>query len=69
MPILLGILSLAGLVVALVSDGLGDWFSAFALSVPALVSLLGFRRRDERPYSTPVPPERRTAHPRGPRRS
>lgn len=68
MPIVLGALSLAGLVVALVSDGSGDWLSALALAVPALVSVRGFRRREKRSYAAPTAPERKKVRPVGPRR-
>ena len=44
-PAALGVLSLVGLVAALVADGWGDALSWLALAVPAAVSLWGFRRR------------------------
>ena len=39
MPILLGILTLVGLVSALLGDGIWDLVSAFALGAPVLVGL------------------------------
>jgi hypothetical protein len=46
MPILLGILTLVGLVSALLGDGIWDTVSAFALGAPVLVGAwFGLRRR------------------------
>lgn len=46
MPILLGILTLIGLVSALLGDGIWDTVSAFALGVPVLAGLwYGLRRK------------------------
>ncbi|MFC5460977.1 hypothetical protein [Massilia niabensis] len=39
MPILLGILTIIGLISALLGDGIWDLVSAFALGAPVLVSL------------------------------
>lgn len=66
MPVVLGALSLVGLVVALVSDGWGDWLSALALTVPAVVGVWGFRRQPKRRSAAQTTPERRTARPVGP---
>ena len=44
-PLLLGLLSLVGLVAALVADGPGDALSWAALGVPAGVCAWAFRRR------------------------
>jgi hypothetical protein len=41
-PIALGVLSLVGLVAALVADGLGDVVSWVALAVPAAICLRGW---------------------------
>ncbi|WP_412069010.1 hypothetical protein [Rubrivirga sp. IMCC43871] len=64
-PVVLGVLSLVGLVAALVADGWGDGLSALALAVPAGVSLWGFRRRHPEPAvaGPPPPPARRVVRP------
>lgn len=61
-PVALGLLSLIGLVAALVADGLGDAVSWVALAVPAMVCLRGWLA------SKPTPPDsddrpRRAARP------
>lgn len=59
-PVALGVLSLVGLVAALVADGWADGLSALALAVPAAVSLWGFRRRRPEPTAAaPTPPPAR----------
>lgn len=67
-PTALGLLSLVGLVAALVSDGTGDVLSWVALAVPAVVSAWGLLRRSESGTRTPAPPvpERRAVRPAGP---
>lgn len=63
-PVVLGVLSLVGLVLALVSDGWGDWLSALALAVPAAVALWGFRSRHTKAAGAgPAEPERRAVRP------
>ena len=63
-PAALGVLSLVGLVAALVADGWGDALSWVALAVPAVVSLWGFRRRRQPEAAGPAPaPERRAVRP------
>lgn len=44
MPVLLGVLSLVGLLTALFSDSWGDWLSWVALGVPAIICLWPFIR-------------------------
>ncbi|MGK9066996.1 hypothetical protein [Stutzerimonas chloritidismutans] len=44
-PLVIATLSLFGLIAGLVSDGLGDWLSWFALAVPVAISLHGLHRR------------------------
>jgi hypothetical protein len=44
-PLVLGVLSLIGLVSALAGDGLADWLSWVALAVPALAVVWAMRRR------------------------
>lgn len=63
-PVALGVLSLVGLVAALVVDGWGDALSWLALTVPAAVSLWGFRRRREPEADGRTPtPGRRAVRP------
>ena len=68
-PAALGGLSLVGLVAALVAEGWGDALSWLALTVPAGVSLWGFRPQRtteaDRPTSAP---ERRAVRPTRPPR-
>ncbi len=56
-PIVLGVLTLSGLLSALVSDGWGDWWSWFALGVPvAVCAWFGFvrpRSAESSPCTTP----------------
>jgi hypothetical protein len=68
-PIALGVLSLVGLVAALVADGWGDALSWLALTVPTVISLWGFRRQREAGPSRPIEsPERRAVRPAVPPR-
>ena len=67
-PITLGVLSLVGLVAALVADGVGDAVSWIALAIPAVVSARGFRRRTPR-SSAPTAPTRKAVRPSPPPRS
>ena len=67
-PVLLGVLSLVGLVAALVADGLGDALSWLALAVPSAVSLWGFRRQTPRTTTT-TSPERKAVRPAPPPRA
>jgi peptidoglycan/LPS O-acetylase OafA/YrhL len=39
-PVLIGVLSLAGLLLALMGDGIWDWMSALLLAVPAALCIL-----------------------------
>lgn len=44
-PLVIGVLSLIGLVSALAGDGLADWLSWAALAVPVLAVAWAMRRR------------------------
>jgi hypothetical protein len=44
-PLVMGVLSLIGLVSALAGDGVADWLSWVALAVPALTVVWAMRRR------------------------
>ena len=66
-PVALGVLSLVGLVAALVADGWGDALSWVALAAPALVSGWGATRRRRRPASAGPVPGRRAVRPTLPR--
>jgi hypothetical protein len=45
-PLLLAVLSLAGLLIGLLGDGVWDWLSAALLAVPVVVGAwFGLRRR------------------------
>lgn len=48
-PVLIGVISIVGLLAALFSDGFGDWLSWLALLVPVAVSLR---------FLLPAPPSR-----------
>ena len=67
LPAALGVLSLVGLVAALVADGVGDALSWLALAVPAVVCVRGLWRPAAVPPRPPGPPgearERRAARP------
>lgn len=48
-PIVIGVLSLAGLIAGLVSDGMGDWLAWAGLGVPvALSAVLSWRKQPRR---------------------
>ena len=65
-PVLLGVLSLVGLVAALVADGVGDALSWAALALPVAVCAAAFRRRSQQsPSPAPTPPLQ-VARPVGP---
>lgn len=64
-PAALGLLSLVGLVAALVADGLGDAVSWVALALPAVVCLRGWLASKPSPSDSGDAP-RRTARPMRP---
>lgn len=39
-PIVIGVLSLAGLIAGLVSEGIGDWLAWAGLGVPVMLSVV-----------------------------
>ena len=66
-PLALGVLSLVGLVAALVADGWGDALSWIALAVPVAVSVWGWSRPPGPPPMPRAPrAERRAVRPVGP---
>lgn len=66
-PTLLGVVSLVGLVAALVADGVGDALSWVALTIPVVISVWGFRRRSApTPSPSSAPASGGVARPLGP---
>ncbi len=43
-PVLIGVLSMLGLIAGLVSEGAGDWLSWLALAAPVIIGLHGLSR-------------------------